>query len=72
MAPRVGTSFWKVAGLSYLQYLNVSTRALSKTLKVQRNRNNPLLKLIYFLRRSRRRAGLWQDKVFLIIKLLET
>lgn len=41
MAPRVGTSFWKVAGLSYLQFLNVSTRAISKVLKVYGNSFQP-------------------------------
>lgn len=79
MAPRIGTSFWKVAGLSYLQYLNVSSRALSKALKVHHQllENNSffIFKInicMYRIRRNLRRARHWQDKVFRIIKLLET
>ncbi|RYY81509.1 hypothetical protein EON63_15235 [archaeon] len=29
-----GTSFWRQAGLSYLQYLNISSRAVRMVLKV--------------------------------------
>lgn len=33
MASPVGTSFWRVAGVSYLKYVQLSTQALTNCLK---------------------------------------